>query len=821
MSTDLRTQLVEYGRYHRETQPPLNRNEIVSTLEGARPPQDEPVLELPVEVLFASDQSRWRGAGLVAAVAAAILLLVGGAAWLSRQQGVRDPAQESTVTTLPAQPLPDPGETLPSGGTPLPDFAAAVQGDDGVGPLPLGTVNRLPDSVRLDFLFEFCGWYGPECFRDAHFIDPDNPGFGSGNFTAGRPFHVRHGFVNNGEEPLGEGFDVALYVTASGFDFDAWTASNTGVTQRYQSDYVVRGETDRCGPSYKTQEGTEICEWFVHEFPDGLPEGRFAMWAVWQAPCRYWADLGFTAACSDPDAIMSMFSSGYDGPFDANPPFFEEQNQVAMNPDDFADVFENGGGFPPIDSGFGAVIAPPVDASGAAATSDAPPLDLEGAVPGDDGAGPLPLGTVNELPNEDRLDFLFEFCSWGPECFRDAHFMDPTDPTKGSGPWTSGRPFHVRHGFINNGDEPLGEGFDVALYVIREDGAADGFELGRAYRYQSDYVLRGETDQCGPTYKTQSGVETCEWFVHDFPDGLPDGRFTLWAVWEAPCSAWVELGFADSCADPDEVTSMFSSGVNSPFGSFPPSFTELNEAQLRAEEVDELRGGFGPGPVPQPPPDASGASATGGSPLPDVEGAVIGDDGSGPLALGTVDGLPNEDRLDFLFEFCGWYTPDCFRDAHFMDPTNPSAGSGPWTSGRPFHIRHGFVNSGAEPLGDGFDVVVYVIRMDGAGAGYEQGTTYRFQSDYVLRGEIDRCGPTYRSQTGPVTCEWFVHDFPDGLPEGRFALWAVWEAPCSAWLDYGFTDSCTDPDEVTSMFSSGVDSPFGPFPPDFTERSDL
>jgi len=59
-----------------------------------------------------------------------------------------------------------------------------------------------------------------------------------------------------------------------------------------------------------------------------------------------------------------------------------------------------------------------------------------------------------------------------------------------------------------------------------------------------------------------------------------------------------------------------------------------------------------------------------------------------------------------------------------------------------------------------------------------------------------------------VNCEWFVHEFPEGLPVGRHALWAFWEAPCSAWLDYGFTDSCEDPNEVTSRFASGVDSPW-------------
>jgi hypothetical protein len=50
------------------------------------------------------------------------------------------------------------------------------------------------------------------------------------------------------------------------------------------------------------------------------------------------------------------------------------------------------------------------------------------------------------------------------------------------------------------------------------------------------------------------------------------------APWEATCSAWVDLGFTDSCSDPNEVVSFFSSGVNSPFGPFEPSFAEPNES---------------------------------------------------------------------------------------------------------------------------------------------------------------------------------------------------------------------------------------------------
>jgi hypothetical protein len=202
--------------------------------------------------------------------------------------------------------------------------------------------------------------------------------------------------------------------------------------------------------------------------------------------------------------------------------------------------------------------------------------------------------------------------------------------------------------------------------------------------------------------------------------------------------------------------------------------------------------------VAGPPPGRSAPS--GGSRLPNFEGALAGDDGTGPLPPRWFGGVPNADRLDFLFELC---RPECFRDAHWLDPANGRLGSGTWTAGRPFHVREGFVNEADEPLGEGFDVVLYVTRV-----GDLREPTYRFTSDYVLRGTTDRCGPAYETQAGPATCEWFVHDFPHGLPEGRFAIWAVWEAPCRAWTYLGLTEACDDPDEVVSYFSSGFDAPY-------------
>lgn len=223
--------------------------------------------------------------------------------------------------------------------------------------------------------------------------------------------------------------------------------------------------------------------------------------------------------------------------------------------------------------------------------------------------------------------------------------------------------------------------------------------------------------------------------------------------------------------------------------------------------------------IPAVEPDASGASPTAGTPLPNVEGAVLGDDGEGPLPLGAVTTLPDSVRLDFLFEFCAGEV--CWRDAHFMDPDNPGMGSGGFTAGMPFHVRHGFVNDGEEPLGEGFDVVVYVTEIDEIGefGGGAVGETFRYTSDYVIRGEAEACGPTYRTQTGPVTCEWFVHEFEDGLPVGRHALWVMWEAPCSAWVDYGFTESCADPDQILTLFTSGFDSAFSTLSPTYDENN--
>lgn len=217
----------------------------------------------------------------------------------------------------------------PSGGTPFPHLDTAVPGDDGTGPSSLGAVSSLPDSVRLYFLFELC--WTANCFRDAHFIDPSGSGLGSGGFEPDTPFRVREGFPVTSDDALGDGFALVLYVTpleAPG-EFGAAVA---GATVRYTADYVVRGETDACGPGYEQQTNFVTCEWFVHEFPDGLPAGRHAIWAVWEAPCWAWVEYGFAESCADPDEVLSLFSSGFDAPFGDAAEYGEQDQRPTGRP---------------------------------------------------------------------------------------------------------------------------------------------------------------------------------------------------------------------------------------------------------------------------------------------------------------------------------------------------------------------------------------------------------------------------------------------------------------------------------------------------------
>lgn len=91
MSVDLRDQLAEYGRHLEAAQRPVGVAEVV--------PPDDAVRPVP---LVGEDAGRhWRRNLLVAATAAAaVILLVGAVAFAARWQTV-EPADQSTVTSVP------------------------------------------------------------------------------------------------------------------------------------------------------------------------------------------------------------------------------------------------------------------------------------------------------------------------------------------------------------------------------------------------------------------------------------------------------------------------------------------------------------------------------------------------------------------------------------------------------------------------------------------------------------------------------------------------------------------------------------------------
>jgi len=199
-------------------------------------------------------------------------------------------------------------------------------------------------------------------------------------------------------------------------------------------------------------------------------------------------------------------------------------------------------------------------------------LPIRGWLPGDDGAGPLPLGVVDLLPGNRYLDFLVEWCN-DERCFRDARMKNIEGSGDAPDPGSDPVPFVVRHGFPNTGDDALGEGYGVDVYITRRSGPRldeEIFVLGQTYKFTSDYVVRGTANECGPLYQEQSDPVECEWFVHDFPDGIPAGRYDLWTVWRAPCFAWMEMELTFFCVNND-VVSMFSASVNSPFGNSLPA----------------------------------------------------------------------------------------------------------------------------------------------------------------------------------------------------------------------------------------------------------
>ena len=172
-------------------------------------------------------------------------------------------------------------------------------------------------------------------------------------------------------------------------------------------------------------------------------------------------------------------------------------------------------------------------------------------------------------PATPRLDFLYDFCS-GQVCNRDAQFVHPELPLIG-GAVLAYQPFHIRHGFVNVEEAPIvpsstiGPGYDVRVFVTRRHGPelGDGiFEIDQPYLFHADYMIRERSERCGPAYATQTEPQPCDVFVHEFPEGLPPGRYDIWVQWWAPCSEWV---VADACPSPSQLVSLFNSNINHPF----------------------------------------------------------------------------------------------------------------------------------------------------------------------------------------------------------------------------------------------------------------
>jgi hypothetical protein len=256
-----------------------------------------------------------------------------------------------------------------------------------------------------------------------------------------------------------------------------------------------------------------------------------------------------------------------------------------------------GFGFGAVVDGSGELWAPAADPGGGikgfdGTTTRRLAMSAVEVVDADAGEEGVPPGVQSDLPNDARLDFLATVCDEEGEgtCERQGHFLDPQDPTHGTAVWAAGLPFHIRQGFVNRGDEPLGDGFDLVVSITRLDGpeTEDGaFALDQTYRFHTDYVLSGMSVKCGPGYWDQTDPQPCEWYVHDFPDGLPPGRYEIWVEWQAPCSAWLDLGLAAVCDDPDEVSSLFASSVNMPFygESYREDVTQPFDPHVYPEEI--------------------------------------------------------------------------------------------------------------------------------------------------------------------------------------------------------------------------------------------
>jgi len=174
-------------------------------------------------------------------------------------------------------------------------------------------------------------------------------------------------------------------------------------------------------------------------------------------------------------------------------------------------------------------------------------------------------------PNTARLDFLQEYCE-GTTCFRDAVMLFTNGQKTGA--WHAYIPFHIRHGFVNDGSRLLpydgfvSPGYDLRVFVTRREGPvmADGsFPIDQTFLFHVDYVVYEDSADCGTAFALgeRTGVQPCEMFVHEFTDGLPPGRYDFWVEWRAPCRAW--LGLVEACEGVTVPLDLVVSQVNLPF----------------------------------------------------------------------------------------------------------------------------------------------------------------------------------------------------------------------------------------------------------------
>ncbi len=184
-----------------------------------------------------------------------------------------------------------------------------------------------------------------------------------------------------------------------------------------------------------------------------------------------------------------------------------------------------------------------------------------------------------------------------------------------------------------------------------------------------------------------------------------------------------------------------------------------------------------------------------------------------PTQFERLEAAPESHRLDFLQEHCEGGA--CHRAASFVDGdrrtrllTTPNYAGTAWLAGSPFHIRHGFPNPAGDSFGErrarGWIVNLYVTRRSGPDTGtFPEGQTQLLRANAELTELSDDCGPAGSGE--PTTCNRWVFEFPQGMPEGRFDFSVEWVAPCASWFE---TDVCPAPNRPVSFFASAISLAF-------------